>query len=105
MGHKRYPVISPHSFSWPRAIALIEKERPALKDRLLAVEKVSSEEMKLLGLGNEALEDVVGVKKGAWIPWEQTILDTVDSLVRTEAAWKASGYSVSVPVKIRLDVE
>ncbi|KAF8901581.1 hypothetical protein CPB85DRAFT_1439091 [Mucidula mucida] len=93
VGHKRYLVLSPHSFSWPKAIALIDKERPALKDRLLAVENVSSEDMKLLGLGNEALEDVVGFKKGAWTPWEQTILDSVDSLVRIEDAWKASGYS------------
>ncbi len=77
---------------------MIDKERPALKDRLLAVENVSSEDMKLLGLGNEALEDVVGFKKGAWTPWEQTILDSVDSLVRIEDAWKASGYSVSAPV-------
>ncbi|KAF9027596.1 NAD(P)-binding protein [Hymenopellis radicata] len=105
VGHKRYPVISPHSFSWPQAIALIEKERPALKDRLLAVEKVSSEEMNpsRLGLGNEALEGVVGFEKGAWMPWEKMILDAVDSLVRVEDAWKARGLSVSPPVKIQLE--
>ncbi|KAF9012251.1 NAD(P)-binding protein [Hymenopellis radicata] len=105
VGHKRYPVISPHSFSWPQAIALIEKERPALKDRLLAVEKVSSEEMNpsRLGLGNEALEDVVGFEKGGWTPWEKMILDAVDSLVRVEDAWKARGLAVSPPVKIQLE--
>lgn len=41
--------------------------------------------------------EVTGFGKGVYIPWRETILDTVDSLIEIEVDWKKKGFSVEVP--------
>ncbi|SJK98706.1 uncharacterized protein ARMOST_01975 [Armillaria ostoyae] len=76
------------------ALAIIAKERPELKDRLVDVAVAPEWPSYTLPVEWQRIEDVLGLKADSFIPWEKTVLDAVDSLVRIEGLWKEKGFKV-----------
>jgi len=78
---KRFAVSSSR-FTWTEAIELIAQARPELKERLPAI---TGNEPALGRFGTpdtSATETVLGLKD--YVKWQDTILDTIDDLVRVE---------------------
>ncbi|KAK0192885.1 hypothetical protein F5146DRAFT_979453 [Armillaria mellea] len=92
VGRKRFAIVSPHRSSYKDALAIIAKERPELKDRLTDATLAPESPSYTLPVEWQKIEDVLGLKADSFIPWEKTILDTVDSLVRIEGLWKEKGF-------------
>ncbi len=42
----------------------------------------------------QKIEDVLGLKADSFIPWEKTVLDAVDGLIRIEGLWKEKGFKI-----------
>lgn len=98
VGRKRYLLVSPEDLSYGDAIELIAKERPDLKERLVA----STEAPQLSlpgGVERRGLEYAVGFAAEEYTPWQKTVLDTVDSLVGIEKIWKEKGLDISTVTK------
>ncbi|THH31769.1 hypothetical protein EUX98_g2423 [Antrodiella citrinella] len=74
-------------------IALVVKERPALKDRI-------NEEFKTAPGGitpivdNKRLKEVLGMEV---TPWQKTVLDGVDAILEMEKEWKKRGLTPTFP--------
>ncbi|SJK98679.1 uncharacterized protein ARMOST_01948 [Armillaria ostoyae] len=95
VGRKRFAIVSPHRSSYKDALAIIAKERPELKDRLTDATLAPEWPSYTLPVEWQKIEDVLGLKTDSFIPWEKTVLDAVDSLVRIEGLWKEKGFKVS----------
>lgn len=101
MGHKRFVVISPHDSSWADAASHLAKERPGLKGRLLEAVDIPKSPFgnSVVGIKPDGLERAVGFRPSDYIKWEDTILETADSVLALEAGWKAKGFNVAVPTQ------
>ncbi|KAK0502294.1 hypothetical protein EDD18DRAFT_1328035 [Armillaria luteobubalina] len=97
VGRKRSPLVSPYQSSYKDAIDIIAKERPELKDRLVHPSKAPEWPSYTIEVDRELVEKQIGLKVNSYIPWRDTVLDAVDSLVRIENIWKAKGFVVAVP--------
>ncbi|KAF9012252.1 NAD(P)-binding protein [Hymenopellis radicata] len=98
VGDKRYSLCSPHPWVWKDVLAYLAKERPELEHRLFDADKAPDLPPFLESeVFRDVLEEVVGLKVDSYVPWQSTMLDTVDRLVEVENAWKAKGYDVRVP--------
>lgn len=97
VGRKRSPLVSPYQSSYKDAIEIIAKERPELKDRLVHPSKAPEWPSYTIEVDRELVEKQIGLKADSYIPWRETVLDAVDSLVRIENIWKAKGFKVAVP--------
>ncbi|PBK98487.1 NAD(P)-binding protein [Armillaria gallica] len=97
VGRKRSPLVSPYQSSYKEAIEIIAKERPELKDRLVHPLKAPEWPSYTFEVDREVVEKQIGLKADSYIPWRDTVLDAVDSLVRIENIWKAKGFKVAVP--------
>jgi nucleoside-diphosphate-sugar epimerase len=77
---KRF-ITSTSTFTWTEAIELLAEKRPELKERLPVVSNPET-----LGpfakLDTSKTESVLGMKN--YIKWQDTVLDTVDDLLRVE---------------------
>lgn len=69
---------------------LITKERPALAGRVSEAVKAANPGLKPV-VDNKRLKEVLGVEP---LPWQKTVLDTVDTLTNLEAEWKARGAPI-----------
>ncbi|KAH9980121.1 NAD-P-binding protein [Lactifluus volemus] len=78
---KRY-VVSSSTFTWEEAIELLAEERPELKGRLPVITGMESAVGSFATLDTSATETGLGLKN--YIKWQDTILDTVDDLLRIE---------------------
>ncbi|KAK0220396.1 hypothetical protein IW262DRAFT_1020743 [Armillaria fumosa] len=94
VGRKRFAIVSPHRSSYRDALTIIAKERPELKDRLADATLAPEWPSYTLPVEWQKIEDVLGLKADSFIPWEKTVLDAVDSLVRIEGLWKEKGFKV-----------
>ncbi|PBK90041.1 NAD(P)-binding protein [Armillaria gallica] len=94
VGRKRFAIVSPHRSSYKDALAVIAKERSELKDRLTDATLAPEWPSYTLPVEWQKIEDVLGLKADSFIPWERTVLDAVDSLVRIEGLWKEKGFKV-----------
>ncbi|KAK0449771.1 uncharacterized protein EV420DRAFT_1646768 [Desarmillaria tabescens] len=83
---KRFAIVSPHQSSYKTALEILARERPALKYRLADQRRLQAK-----------IEKSIGLKTDSYIPWAQTVLETVDSLLAIENHWKAKGFHVEVP--------
>ncbi len=81
--HKRL-LVSYGTDSWPRAAEFLRKERPELSSRLPRVD-VPPIPQTVVPLDTSLAEQVLGIT--SWILWEQTLLDSVDSVL----AWEKGG--------------
>ncbi|KIK56883.1 hypothetical protein GYMLUDRAFT_61729 [Collybiopsis luxurians FD-317 M1] len=119
---KRFITIAPSaivenasSTLFKRAVEIIALERSELekKGRLVDANKVveypgtnTTQMNEYLAEALERLGTTLGTKEGAegdkgtkleWKLWKETVLDTVDSLISVEEAWKSKGWRVEVP--------
>lgn len=96
VGRKRILFASPHGFNFKATVDLIAEKRPQLKDRLTKA-KVPDHPYDKTPVDFSRIEEVIGMKKGDFADFENTILDTVDSLLKLERDWVAKGYTVELP--------
>lgn len=84
-GPKRILIADPVFLDYARAVEIVGEQRPELKDRL-----VDPKSAPVLASGPSGIEatkvwTILGFK--SWMPWEKTILDTINSLVALEKRW------------------
>ncbi|KAI9508891.1 NAD-P-binding protein [Russula earlei] len=78
---KRF-ILRPSEFVWTDAIELLARARPELKERLPVVTGDEPPVGPFCTLDDSAARDVLGLN--TYIKWEDTVLDTVDDLLRVE---------------------
>ncbi|KAF7297489.1 Epimerase domain-containing protein [Mycena indigotica] len=96
-GRKRILVSAPNGWPATKLVEYIGKERPALKDRLLAHPEAVKTEADVLTLDWARVETVLGLKKTDFHTTETTVLDTVDSITAIEDKWRADGHEIVKP--------
>jgi nucleoside-diphosphate-sugar epimerase len=84
---KRF-ILSSSTFTWKDAIELIGKARPELKGRLPVVTGNEAPVPPFAALDTSATENILGLKN--YVKWQDTVLDTVDNLLRVEKQLAAS---------------
>jgi len=84
--------------NYKTAVEFIGEKRPELKDRLVDANKAPKFPSDKMALDLKRVEEVTGVKSDSYIPWQDTILETVDDLVKMEKDWASQGVSVEIPV-------
>lgn len=98
IGRKRFLIGSVDGLDYDRFFQLIKEKRPQLASRLTTVPQP---QVPPGGRGYpvdfDRVGKILGMKKEDFHTFESTFLDTVDSLIEYEDAWKAKGYEVSVP--------
>jgi nucleoside-diphosphate-sugar epimerase len=78
---KRF-ILSSSTFTWKDAIELIAKARPELKGRLPVVTGNEPPVPPFATLDTSATGNILGLKN--YVKWQDTLLDTVDDLLRVE---------------------
>ncbi|KAF8271941.1 NAD-P-binding protein [Lactarius quietus] len=78
---KRF-VLTTSTFTWTEAIALLAEKRPELKDRLPVVTGNEPPVGTIARMDTSKTESVLGMK--SYVKWQDTVLDTVDDLLRVE---------------------
>jgi nucleoside-diphosphate-sugar epimerase len=78
---KRF-VVSSSTFTWVEAVELLAQARPGLKGRLPKITDDTPPVQPCATLDTSTTESVLGLKD--YIKWQDTVLDTVDDLVRVE---------------------
>jgi nucleoside-diphosphate-sugar epimerase len=78
---KRY-IVSSSTFTWKEAVEFLAEARPELKGRLPVITGKESAVGPFATLDISATEAQLGLKD--YIRWQDTILDTVDDLLRVE---------------------
>jgi len=78
---KRF-VVSSSNFTWVEAIAFIAQARPELKGRLPVITGKEPPVQPFVTLDTSTTEAVLGLKD--YVKWQDTILDTIDDLLRIE---------------------
>ncbi|KAK0220342.1 hypothetical protein IW262DRAFT_1016696 [Armillaria fumosa] len=94
---KRFAIVSPHQSSYKTALGIMAQERPALKYRLADPAKAPVWPSYTLNVDRGKIEKAIGLKANSYIPWAQTVVDTVDGLLAIENHWRAKGFHVEVP--------
>lgn len=92
VGRKRILVSS----DWVQAediIALITKERPTLSDRINEGFKKFPGGVKPV-IDNKRLKEVLGLEV---TPWQNTILEGIDDLLKVETEWTRRGWTPTYP--------
>ncbi|KIK69929.1 hypothetical protein GYMLUDRAFT_67186 [Collybiopsis luxurians FD-317 M1] len=94
---KRFPLVSPYPASYSGAIYLLQGERPHLRERLADPGIAPSWECMDWPVDRQRLEDVIGLEVDSYKTWKETVLDTIDSLVKLEEGWKSKGLEIQRP--------
>jgi nucleoside-diphosphate-sugar epimerase len=84
---KRF-ILSSSTFTWKEAIELIAKARPELKGRLPVITGNEPAVPPFVALDISATENILGLKN--YVKWQDTVLDTIDDLLRVEKELAAS---------------
>ena len=95
VGRKRYVLLATESTSYKDALEWIRSELPELKDRLPSVEAPVYPCDPVIE--RQGLEDNVGFKTAEYKGWKETVLDSVDSIVRIEKYRRDAGHDVGFP--------
>ncbi|KAG6832863.1 hypothetical protein H0H87_012795 [Tephrocybe sp. NHM501043] len=96
VGRKRILIASPHGFDPKATLELIADRRPELKARL--AKKISYDfPFDRVPIDFKRIEEVLGMTKDDFRTLDETMLDTVDSLVALEKQWVAQGHEISIP--------
>ena len=82
---KRF-ILSTNTFVWKEAIELFVEKRPELKERLPVITGKEPPVGPFATLDTSKTESVLGMK--IHFKWQDTVLDTVDDLLRLEKALK-----------------
>lgn len=97
VGRKRMMLASPFDLNYKDAVEYLAEVRPKLKDRLIDTNRAPNFPLDHLPTDLKRVAEVTGFKEDAYIPWKQTILDTVDSLLAMEKEWISNGHKVEIP--------
>ena len=84
--HKRV-LVFPSGIDWKQAVEYIIEQRPELKGRIVDPTKAPPYDSYRTTDNN--LQEILHF--GEFIPWQQTVLDTVDALLKVEKDWASSG--------------
>ena len=84
---KRFIVAAPDHLLWSDAVKVLLKERPALEGRLPSVEDAPPLPGPVAKLDTTRATEVLGLTELR--DMNETLLETVDGLLRVEAAWNA----------------
>ncbi|TFK44233.1 NAD-P-binding protein [Crucibulum laeve] len=95
VGRKRIIFASPHGFVFKDAVKLIAEKRPQLKERLISRESLEYP-FDRYEVDFERIKEVTGLQKSEFFTFEETFLDTIDSLVKAENEWKSKGFTVDI---------
>jgi hypothetical protein len=98
---KRFLIFSPHALDFSQAVKVLASKRPELKHRL--TEHPTPKFVSKHVPDAQQLEEGLGLKLGEFYKWENTVLDTVDSLLELERGWKLKGFTVAIPRLISTD--
>ncbi|KAN0127437.1 hypothetical protein V8E53_014774 [Lactarius tabidus] len=82
---KRF-ILSTSTFTWIEAAQLLAEKRPELKDRLPAITGKEPALGPVATLDTSKTESVLGMKN--YVKWQDTVLDTIDDLLRVERELK-----------------
>lgn len=97
VGRKRMLLASPQDLDYKTAVDFVAEARPELKDRLVNANRAPKFPIDHLPTDLKRVAEVTGFKDDGYIPWRDTILNTVDSLVALEKDWISRGHSVVIP--------
>ena len=78
---KRF-IVSSSRFTWKEAIELIAQARPELKGRLPVITGKEPPLPPFVIFDTSATENVLGLRD--YVKWQDTVLDTIDDLLRVE---------------------
>ena len=78
---KRF-ILSSSTFTWKEAVEFIARARPELKARLPVVTGNERPVPPFAALDTSATENILGLKN--YVKWQDTVLDTIDDLLRVE---------------------
>ncbi|KZP22813.1 NAD(P)-binding protein, partial [Athelia psychrophila] len=95
VGRKRVVMASPYALSYKAAVELIGEQRPGLRNRL--VNPRAAPIFSRLQVDLERVAVLTGVDVHSYIPWQQTILETVDDLLKFELEWVTKGCHIQIP--------
>ena len=87
---KRF-IVSPYTFTWKEAVELLAQARPELKDRLPVVTGKERAVLPRSRFDTSATETILGLK--SYVKWQDTVLDTIDDLLRVEKELAVSAQS------------
>ncbi|KAF9556684.1 NAD(P)-binding protein [Agrocybe pediades] len=90
-GRKRLLFGSPHGLVFKDVVETIKKARPQLAERI-AKGPIPEFDYDKYDLDFERVEEVTGLKEADFHIAEETILDTIDSMIEVEKEWQAQGY-------------
>jgi nucleoside-diphosphate-sugar epimerase len=94
VGRKHLLMASPHDLNYKTMIDFIAEKRPELRDHLADGTKVPKFPVDRMILDIQRVEEVMEVKVDSYIPWQDTVLETVDDLIKLEKDWVSKGFSV-----------
>ncbi|KAG6832867.1 hypothetical protein H0H87_012800 [Tephrocybe sp. NHM501043] len=96
VGRKRILIASPHGFDIKATLELIADSRPELKARL--TKKMPPEyPYDRIPFDFKRIEEVLGMSKDDFRTVEETMIETVDSLMALEKQWIAQGQEIRIP--------
>lgn len=96
IGRKRIIISSLDAFDPKAVVDLIREKRPELKDRLTRVTPSPGPYVSMpYDVGR--VDQVLGLKRKDFTPLKDTVLDTVDSVLKLEKEWIAKGYTIDIP--------
>jgi nucleoside-diphosphate-sugar epimerase len=90
---KRF-IVSSSRFTWKEAIEFIAQARPELKGRLPVITGKEPAVPPFATLDTSATEKILGLRN--YVKWQDTILDTIDDLLRVEKVLIAAGNRLAV---------
>ncbi|KAG6846733.1 hypothetical protein H0H93_012192, partial [Arthromyces matolae] len=98
VGRKRILIWSPNEFNIKAAVEHIGEQKPELKERLLTRASPEYPPGIALAIDFGRVEQVLGLKKEDFRTVNQTVLDTVDSLLALEKKWVEEGHQTNIPL-------
>jgi nucleoside-diphosphate-sugar epimerase len=93
---KRF-ILHSSDFTWKEAIELLGEARPELKERLPVITGKEPAVLPFATFDVSATEAVLGLKN--YVRWQDTVLDTVDDLLRVERELAAAAQQLDAGIE------
>ncbi|KAJ7687846.1 hypothetical protein B0H17DRAFT_1136017 [Mycena rosella] len=97
VGRKRIVLSSPYGWPFRQIIDFIAAQRPALKDRLITATVPVAQSINVLPMDFGRVEQVLEMKVADLHTTEQTMLDTVDTLLEAEDRCRSMAHAIRKP--------
>jgi hypothetical protein len=96
IGRKRILFASIYDFDFPVTLEMIKTKRPGLKDRLLTAPP-PEQPFKKIPFDTNRVQQVLGLDQDDYTSFEDTILGSIDSILRVEKEWAEKGFTAQYP--------